>query len=267
MDEKEKKQRDVLPELLWDTAEKIKQKQSNGTKLTILSFWTAKKSLKCSICDTTFTKSDSLNMHMKKHTMEFPFQCNLGLCIKAFKTRLQLREHKDQDHQSLMEAECPKCSRRFLDTKALRIHLSSAHQIKIRTVHEVHKDSEKCAEKTTKAEHKREHDVTSVLSDDDLDKLPDIPSVWDNHCSMTRGKREFCPLCKNADIALLGRWTSILSRQEIETCETRQQVALGNFWSTDTKERPFTTSASSKQCVRRCRMFLPNLNVWGAWKE
>ena len=77
----------------------------------------------------TFTRSDSLLVHMNRHNNINPYKCQI--CKKTFLLRNERDQHKIKEHASEMTLGCPKCSRKFFDTKALRIHLFKTHDIKI----------------------------------------------------------------------------------------------------------------------------------------
>ena len=76
-----------------------------------------------------FTRNDSLLIHINRHNNINPYKCQI--CKKTFLLRNERDKHRMEEHASEMSLGCPKCSRKFFDTKALRIHLFKTHDIKI----------------------------------------------------------------------------------------------------------------------------------------
>lgn len=53
---------------------------------------------KCAVCAKAFSQSSNLITHMRKHSGYKPFAC--GLCEKRFQRKVDLRRHRDSQHES-----------------------------------------------------------------------------------------------------------------------------------------------------------------------
>ena len=103
-------------------------KTTQFTYVTV-SYIAGKKMFSCETCPMVFTRREAQHIHMKKHKKVNPFKCQI--CMKTFWLRKERDKHKIEEHASEMSLGCPKCDRKFFDTKSLRIHLFQMHDIKI----------------------------------------------------------------------------------------------------------------------------------------
>ena len=64
----------------------------------LLLHFTGEKPHKCAVCAKAFSQSSNLITHMRKHSGYKPFAC--GLCEKRFQRKVDLRRHRDSQHES-----------------------------------------------------------------------------------------------------------------------------------------------------------------------
>ena len=117
-------------------------------------FFTGKKIFQCKLCPMVFTRNDSLLIHVHRHNNINPYKCQI--CKETFLLRAERDKHRTKEHSAEMSLGCPKCSRKFFDTKALRIHLFKTHSIKITATVFDDKREEHTAETNT---DEKKHDI------------------------------------------------------------------------------------------------------------
>lgn len=69
---------------------------------------TGEKPIRCKHCDAGFTRTSSLNKHMRIHTGEKPYVCSV--CDQAFVYRYQINRHKIIHKQPQQPQENPECN-------------------------------------------------------------------------------------------------------------------------------------------------------------
>ncbi|KAJ8286557.1 hypothetical protein GJAV_G00040550 [Gymnothorax javanicus] len=74
----------------------------------------------CSYCGKRFNRADLLKAHKRTHTGEKPYSCNL--CGKSYGHTGQLRIHK-RVHTGERPYSCPHCAKRFSEHNQLKVHL------------------------------------------------------------------------------------------------------------------------------------------------
>ena len=74
----------------------------------------------CKICLKTFAQNSNYKNHIRTHSNERPFVCNI--CSIGFKERYHLKKHNLFVHTSEMKEDCKICGKRFKDSTAVRAH-------------------------------------------------------------------------------------------------------------------------------------------------
>ncbi|KAJ3218424.1 hypothetical protein HK099_005077 [Clydaea vesicula] len=73
-------------------------------------------------CEKTFTKQFNLKSHLRSHTTEKCFTCDL--CAASFRRSHDLKRHIRSLHVAVKAFACPTCNKRFARTDALKRHCS-----------------------------------------------------------------------------------------------------------------------------------------------
>ncbi|CAG0920916.1 unnamed protein product [Notodromas monacha] len=75
----------------------------------------------CQVCHKSFKKRADFQRHLRVHTGERPFGCDL--CEKKFSTSYALTSHKQQVHFPVKRVECHVCNKMFANRSARNLHL------------------------------------------------------------------------------------------------------------------------------------------------
>ncbi|KAJ8952716.1 hypothetical protein NQ318_021034, partial [Aromia moschata] len=67
------------------------------------------KPFKCARCDMAFNRKFRLNLHMRSHTKETPFECKI--CSRKFTLCSNLKRHEDIVHKGLRPFKCDICGK------------------------------------------------------------------------------------------------------------------------------------------------------------
>lgn len=78
-----------------------------------------RKKYKCNICQTNFSRSDTLKHHLFRHTGERPYKCDV--CEKAFYQNRHLKDHK-RTHTGERPYMCNICEKSFCQRAHLNDH-------------------------------------------------------------------------------------------------------------------------------------------------
>lgn len=97
-----------IPQSSEDSVKLVKSDGSGA------SHWT------CKICSKTFAQSSNYKNHIRTHSDERPFVCNV--CSIGFKERYHLKKHILFKHTKELKEECRVCGKRFKDSTAVRAH-------------------------------------------------------------------------------------------------------------------------------------------------
>ena len=94
-----------------------------------------RKTVKCSICNATFTRNSSLNRHVasvhegkKPHDSKKPFKCDI--CNSTFTRKSNLKTHSASVHDGKKLFDCDICNTTFTQKKSLKEHEDSVHDRK-----------------------------------------------------------------------------------------------------------------------------------------
>ena len=79
---------------------------------------------KCTVCSKVFAGKHNLELHMRLHNNEKPYECDV--CKKSFTQNRSLKEHK-LTHRSERQFKCPYCDKKFVQKNHLKYHLTSLH--------------------------------------------------------------------------------------------------------------------------------------------
>eukprot|EP00092_Neocalanus_flemingeri_P006491 GFUD01006997.1.p1 GENE.GFUD01006997.1~~GFUD01006997.1.p1 ORF type:complete len:353 (+),score=78.20 GFUD01006997.1:108-1166(+) len=86
------------------------------------------RNLKCNYCEKTMTTPTNLEVHMRLHTGEKPYQCSF--CEKAFSAHNSLKSHNlthDKESSELRKVDCPECGTTLRDQQVLKNHMINIH--------------------------------------------------------------------------------------------------------------------------------------------
>ena len=74
----------------------------------------------CKICNKVFAQNSNYKNHMRTHSDERPFVCEI--CRIGFKERYHLKKHQLFKHSSELKEKCRVCGKLFKDSTAVRAH-------------------------------------------------------------------------------------------------------------------------------------------------
>ena len=75
---------------------------------------------KCKLCDKFFAQNSNYKNHMRTHSNERPYLCEI--CSIGFKERYHLKKHVLFKHSDEAKEQCRVCGKRFKDSTAVRAH-------------------------------------------------------------------------------------------------------------------------------------------------
>lgn len=78
-------------------------------------------------CMLTFYRKDSMKRHALTHTLEKPFKCDV--CDKTFSRQDYVSKHISHVHKRIFKHRCTLCDYGTRESKRLRIHIRSRHEI------------------------------------------------------------------------------------------------------------------------------------------
>ncbi|ESO03657.1 hypothetical protein HELRODRAFT_80117, partial [Helobdella robusta] len=74
----------------------------------------------CNYCFKTFTQSSNYKNHIRTHSDDRPYICDI--CDIGFKERYHLKKHILFKHSTEAKEKCRYCGKRFKDSTAVRAH-------------------------------------------------------------------------------------------------------------------------------------------------
>ncbi|XP_055298979.1 zinc finger protein 814-like [Sitodiplosis mosellana] len=85
---------------------------------------TDEKPFQCDICHKSFKTKQNVRKHKVRHTDEQPFECSF--CSQKFKTQRNQRNH-ELVHRNEQPHACPFCNKKFLFNQDFHMHFRSVH--------------------------------------------------------------------------------------------------------------------------------------------